>query len=521
MPRYGDIRLRRGVVILALLAGACSGREPTRASSDKIEADRAVQGVVGDPAVATVRVPQHFTSYTLDQPEAGGETVRLTDQSATREVQLEEAEWLLTATTKVREGREGEFRERDEHFVCYGFDVASFTEQLVSVRNQFTDGSVLRVGRPKALCTPAALSLGPGTPAWPIPPDLDHFECYDVRSETPRFTSETVLVQDQFGERLTARIDRAREICFPVQKHRAGMDPEPIIRPDEHYVCYRITTHSPPFRAMGAFTKDQFGPEALQVATLDRLCVPSTVEPEQRATQDRPDEVPGSQVHVMYVLPSDGGDRQLDLNGTLANTVGSFQTWLAGQTGGRQLRTDTYRGAVDITFFRLGRSDALMKSYGAFVRDTIEKDLERAGFTSSTKLYAVYYDGGSTTACGGGAWPPTLPGRVAALYLQGTPPGATPCNANPFAPSPSSPPGYFEFAMLHEILHTLGFVSSGAPHHTAAGHVSDDNRDLMYAGPQPWNPSILDVGQDDYYGTGVPSTVLNLADSPFLLPAGG
>jgi len=238
-----------------------------------------------------------------------------------------------------------------------------------------------------------------------------------------------------------------------------------------------------------------------------------------RTTIDRPDDVVGSQVHVVYVLPSDGIDRQLDTDGTLGNTVGSWQTWLSGQTGGRVLRLDTYQGALDITFVQLARSNATMMSYGAFVRDTIERDLTAAGLVVSTKIYAVYYDGGSTFACGGGAWPPALPGRVGALYLQGTPPGATPCNMNPFATSPTSAAGYVEFAMIHELMHTLGFVSSAAPHFTAAGHVSDSPTDLMYAGSLPWTPSTLDVGQDDYYRPGgLPSGVLNLATNAYLTP---
>lgn len=237
-----------------------------------------------------------------------------------------------------------------------------------------------------------------------------------------------------------------------------------------------------------------------------------------RATQDRPDEVSGDQVHVMYVVPSDGADRQLDLSGALSNTVGSFQTWLASQTGGRRLRLDTYQGALDVSFFRLSRTNATMTAFGAYVRDEIEKELTAAGFSLTNKVYAVYYDGGSTFACGGGAWPPTLPGRVAALYLQGTPPGAN-CASNTFASSPQAPPGYREFAMLHEIMHTLGFVASNAPHHTLAGHVSDDNRDLMYAGPLPWLlPAVLDVGRDDYYGPSLPSTLRNFLTSSFLTP---
>lgn len=248
---------------------------------------------------------------------------------------------------------------------------------------------------------------------------------------------------------------------------------------------------------------------------------PPELRPANRATLDRADDVTNPQVHVVYVLPSDGHDRGLDTNGTLQNTVASWQAWLSGQTGGRILRLDTHQGALDVTFIRLARSNATMTGYGAYVRDTIEKDLTVLGLVVAPKIYAVYYDGGSTHACGGGAWPPALPGRVAALYLHGTPPGAS-CGANTFAPSPTSPPGYLEFAMIHELMHTLGFVSTAAPNHTLAGHTSDSPTDLMYAGTMPWSPSTLDVGQDDYYNaTGLPVGIRNFATSTYLTPDSG
>ena len=240
-----------------------------------------------------------------------------------------------------------------------------------------------------------------------------------------------------------------------------------------------------------------------------------------RATTDRPDAVSGSQVHIMYVLPSDGVDRLLDVNGTLATSVGSWQTWLSGQTAGRRFRLDTSAdGSLDISFVRLARSNAAMTGYGAFVRDTIEKDIAALGFAVPNKVYAVYYDGGSTFACGGGAWPPSLPGRVAAMYLQGTPPGAPGCNTNPFATSPNAAPGYLEYSMLHEVLHTLGFVAANAPRQRLGGHVPEPN-DLMYSGSLPWGlPNLaLDVRHDDYFGDNVPAGTLNLRDSPYLLPA--
>ena len=242
----------------------------------------------------------------------------------------------------------------------------------------------------------------------------------------------------------------------------------------------------------------------LLVLLLTGICGAAAAAPTAlpRATQDRPDEVRGPQLHAVYAVPSDGGDRGLDTSGAIAASVASFQRWLARETGGPTLRVDTSGGELDVTFFRLAKTDAEVKARGAFVRDELEAALRAAGLVRPDKLYAVYYDGGSTWSCGGGAWPPRLQGQVAAMYLQGEPPGAPPCRTNPLA-APGAEPGYLEIAMLHELVHTLGFVAECAPHHTRAGHASDAPDDLMWAGDAPWRlPPRLDVGRDDYYGHG-------------------
>jgi len=255
-------------------------------------------------------------------------------------------------------------------------------------------------------------------------------------------------------------------------------------------------------------------------ATTERDGAPATdgeptrsCDPSIRQTIDRVDDATDPQVHVVYALASDAVDRGLDTEGTLAGTVASWAGWLRAQTGGPGLRLDTCDGALDVTFVRLAGTDAELAAHGPFLRDAIEAEL-RATFAAD-KLYAVYYDGSSTFACGGGAWPPSLPGRVAAMYLRGAPPGAPPCDTNPFAAA-DAPPSYLEYAMLHEILHTLGFVAECAPNHTRSGHTSDAPTDLMYAGDQPWQPSELDVGRDDYYGHGGPCA--DLAGSALLDP---
>ena len=180
------------------------------------------------------------------------------------------------------------------------------------------------------------------------------------------------------------------------------------------------------------------------------------------------------------------------------------------------LRFDTSSGVLDVTFFRLARTDTEIAGFGHYVRDQIELDLKVAGFNNPTKVYAVYYGGGSKFACGGGAWPPVSVGNVAALYLRGTPPGVVPCATNQFA-KPNKEPGYWEFSLLHEIFHTLGAVATCARHHTKEGHVSDDPRDLMYAGNRIWQPSLLDVGNDDYFNH-KKKGCLDIAKSVFVDP---
>jgi hypothetical protein len=237
-----------------------------------------------------------------------------------------------------------------------------------------------------------------------------------------------------------------------------------------------------------------------------------------RSYVDEPDEVTGSQIHFIYAVPKDGTDRGLDTTGVLERSVETTQRWLRSQTGGRRLHYDVRGdGAPDITFARLSQSDTTMDRHGLLIRSAIEAELAGMGFAEESKIYAVYYDGTATGVCGGAAWPPEVPGRVAAVYLKGRFTDDTPpCDSTPLG---EPTPGYRDFAMLHEIFHTLGAVSRAAPNHTLDGHVDTDPTDLMYSGPLAWTPTVLDANRQNYYNpNGLPDGVFNLATSPFLGP---
>jgi hypothetical protein len=215
-----------------------------------------------------------------------------------------------------------------------------------------------------------------------------------------------------------------------------------------------------------------------------------------RATVDRADDVRGPQIHALYVVPADGADRAFDTDGTVAASVANWQAWFESQTLGGGLRLDTSAGELDVSFHRLSLTERVLSDRGLSIRDAIEQALRRAGFDQPNKVYAVYYDGSTSAACGGGAWPPTLPGSVGAIYLRATHAAGLPC----YIPTLSRQGlQIMDFAILREVLHAMGYVPTCAPHHTRSGHVSDDPRDLMYAGDDPWRPAVLDVGQDDYY----------------------
>lgn len=247
-----------------------------------------------------------------------------------------------------------------------------------------------------------------------------------------------------------------------------------------------------------------------------------------RALTDLPDDDPGYQVHILYVVASDGEDRELDTSGAVELSVEAWNEWMASQTAGRRLRLDRVDGALDVTFVRLDRTDAEINTYAPFVRDHLEAELILKGFSEPNKIYQIYYDGGNaqTGTCGSAPLPPVLPGTVSAIYLNAVPSTGAPCNTNSLAMSVDSP-GYLEFASLHETIHALGFVPDCAPNLTdyhfagpnraAPGHVSDSNTDLMYAGPLGWNASVLDFNADDYFEADL-ADCLDLADSAFLDP---
>ena len=236
------------------------------------------------------------------------------------------------------------------------------------------------------------------------------------------------------------------------------------------------------------------------------------VMPPARSLLDRPDDVAGPQVHVVYALPLESVDRGLDTKYDIAYSVDAFEQWLASTTG-LQIPLDLYQGSLDVSFLQIDRSDAEMRVFGSGLSVEIERQLAATGTMQPDKRYIIYYDGTSNTGrCGGAAWPPIAPGQSASLFLRA-------CPAE-LVNEPNASPGYWEFAALHDLIHTFGIVSQEAPHFVASspGHVPEP-QDLLYGGgSDPWSPTVVDVNNDDYFAPSLPGGLANLAGSPFVTP---
>lgn len=260
--------------------------------------------------------------------------------------------------------------------------------------------------------------------------------------------------------------------------------------------------------------------------------------PVTRSSVDRPDESSLLQVRMMYVIPSDLPDESLDVNGRICESARAFTGWLGTQLGGRTIRLDQKDGELDIGFLRLTKTNAEMRGSGnlanvntgiAYVRERIERELVAGNQMKPDKLYAVFYGGESTYACGGAAYPPALIGSVIAMYLKSSIGGVS-CESRPWGQG-NARLGYFDWAMLHDVMHGLGIVPGAAPNQHTTGHVFDvsatnPNTDLMYS-PRPgrsdpyWDIDtpgglVLDLRHDDYFAHD--AGYVNLATSAFLEP---
>ena len=235
--------------------------------------------------------------------------------------------------------------------------------------------------------------------------------------------------------------------------------------------------------------------------------VAGSADPDQyeRSTRNRPNDFSGHQIHVVYVVDDDRGDRRFDTSGVIHELIGSIQREVMEPEGIR-LRIDTFEGEPDVSFLRIPTGVIDPRLPGPVEADwgRLERLLDDAFAVSHlSSAYAVFfgsYDAGLGTATRGrarGGMAITAVGENKRFSTRGDYPSTG-------------------WVALHEILHVLGTVPSCAPNWIPGNHVSGDERDVMQAGTgaRHW-PPVLDVGRDDYFRHGR-TGCLDIAHSPFV-----
>ena len=253
----------------------------------------------------------------------------------------------------------------------------------------------------------------------------------------------------------------------------------------------------------------------------------------ERAYADRPDDFPDKyQVHLLYILPADAKDQQLDLNGTVNKSIEAINNWFYEQSGDAKVRFDTYQGQLDITFVQMEMTsaefyEAAIAKYGGpdFIRDILEEELLKANIFRPGKIYVAWFEiDKHPNTCADAAHPPDLMGRLAGLYPSAVVEAGWDCADEPFGV------GYapVDMGLIHEIVHLLGFASACGLNPISAentAHTGDDNRDLMWAPMDRadvnefWDAEnmLLDPGNDDYFKHNI-ANCPDLANSVFLDP---
>jgi hypothetical protein len=216
-----------------------------------------------------------------------------------------------------------------------------------------------------------------------------------------------------------------------------------------------------------------------------------------------PELAGGSNVHVLYVIPSDGTGRFAQLANSIETDAENIDSWWRGQDPTRTPRFDLYPFScgpeLDLSTLRLSVPGSQMTSPQVDFNQ-ITARLSAAGVLTGYVSALVYFDGpvSDPQVCGIGGQLGGL-GGLAVVFV-----GA--CSGAPT-----------DWTAAHELTHAFGAVPAAAPHSCPnPGHTCDNPADLMYpfTSGNPLAAAILDPGRDDYYGHS--GSWLDVQDSPFL-----
>lgn len=259
-------------------------------------------GVCGCPGVTPTATPSatktptptatpepldHFTCYKAKTTKGGPAFaaipnppgVALVDNFSNATAELRKTIALCAPTNKL--GEDPTAPLHPEHLKAYQMKRAKPQFPFfVTVVDQFNpSGLQIQAQNPAHLMVPSAKSL---VAPPPLPPsfETDHFACYKVKVQkgAPKFAPVAgVTIQDQFGA-LEVTVKKPSVICNPADKNGEEPGaPSHLAR----LMCYKVKRSGTATfdKRTGVHTRDQFGPERLDLKSLSELCVPAVFAP--------------------------------------------------------------------------------------------------------------------------------------------------------------------------------------------------------------------------------------------------
>jgi hypothetical protein len=232
-------------------------------------------------------------------------------------------------------------------------------------------------------------------------------------------------------------------------------------------------------------TKEFFG-VILCVSMLLALMPTASANVKTRSIIDRPDEISGFQVHLVYVVAKGSRDSGWDTNGKIESWVIEANNWLNKQVD-RKLIFDTFEGKPDITFLQSQYRAVELCRRDCEALDKLEAEFlsQQISYKSSKTIVFVLDENLATSNCG---WAES-PGVVSLIHLGD--PGCSSSSRERYGLSwPAK-------SILHELFHTFG-----------VGHQCFDNTDLMIGSPEcpksrAEKPITLDLKRNKYVGSEV------------------
>lgn len=209
-----------------------------------------------------------------------------------------------------------------------------------------------------------------------------------------------------------------------------------------------------------------------------------------------------AELQAVYVVPSDVAP-VTGRNSATSDTIIATQGWFEEELGGVYPVFNRNESAIIVPTVVLDETAAqLFALTTSGVDATISAQIDATVAGASERELVVFLEAATnTSACG----------YRSSLIMIPMPN----CGIEPRA-SETFPYGA-TYLVAHEVTHMLGAARSCGANYDGTGHVTDDNRDIIYSGSagRDWSNLTLDPGNDDYLDHGIPGCN-DIRNSPLL-----